>query len=180
VLYGPRRYLDGQARPAVWLGCVGRSGRDNWRFDRCRWVMIVRFPGVGAPGRRDHLVMRQLDGAGIEGPLAPYGAGFARWLFSQGNTKSSVDHQSGLMGWLSRWLARKNLDADVISEAVVRRFHAGQSAGRGWATEGGAGTVAGGSSRTRRSRAAGAEHRPGAEAGSRLGLCKGAAQEARC
>jgi hypothetical protein len=109
--------------------------------------MIVRFPGVGAPGRRDHVVMRRLDGAGIEGPLAPHGAGFARWLFSQGYTKSSVDHLLGLMGWLSRWLAQEDLDADVISEVVVRRFHAGQSAGRGWAAEGGAGTVAGVSSR---------------------------------
>ena len=72
------------------------------------------------------MVMRRLDGAGIEGPLAPYGAGFARWLFSQGYTKSSVNHLLGLMGWLSRWLAQQDLGADVISEVVMHRFHAGQ------------------------------------------------------
>jgi integrase/recombinase XerD len=67
-------------------------------------------------------MMRQLDGGGIDGPLAPYGAGFAEWLIGQGYAMSSVSHQLGLAGWLSRWLAEENLAPDALSEVVVHRF----------------------------------------------------------
>ena len=73
--------------------------------------------------------MRQLDGAGIDGPLAPYGAGFAEWLIDQGYAMSSVSPHLGLTGWLSRWLAEEDLAPDALSEVVVRRFRAGQGTG---------------------------------------------------
>src|SRR6266498_999373 len=104
--------------------------------------MIVRFQGGGAPGEGS-LVMRRLDGAGIEGPLARFGAGFAQWLLSQGYTRSSVDHHLGLMGWLSRWLVGTGLGADAVSEVVVHRFRTGPKARWRWAADSGAGTVAG-------------------------------------
>jgi integrase/recombinase XerD len=74
-------------------------------------------------------VVRRLDGKGIEGPLAPYGAGFAEWLIGQGYAMSSVSHHLGLMGWLSRWLAKEDLGPDALSEAVVHRFRAARSRG---------------------------------------------------
>jgi hypothetical protein len=90
----------------------------------------------------DHLVMRRLDGAGIEGPLALYGAGFAEWLIGQGYAKSSVSHHLGSMGWLSRWLAEQDLAADALSEVVVHRFRGSQATGRPEAIELGAATAA--------------------------------------
>ena len=53
--------------------------------------------------------MRRLDGAGIEGPLAPYAAGFARWLLNRGYKRASVDEPLGLLGLLSRWLAKAHV-----------------------------------------------------------------------
>lgn len=94
--------------------------------------------------------MRQLDGAGIDGPLAPYGAGFAEWLMDQGYATSSVGHHLGLVGWLSRWLAEEDLGTDDLSEVVVHRFPAGQATGRPRATECRAETAAEVSARLRR------------------------------
>jgi hypothetical protein len=74
--------------------------------------------------------MRRLDGSGIEGPLAPYAAGFARWLLNRGYKRASVDEPLGLLGLLSRWLARESLDALAVSEVVVDRFHTSQAEGR--------------------------------------------------
>jgi hypothetical protein len=87
-------------------------------------------------------MMRQLDGGGIDGPLAPYGAGFAEWLIGQGYAMSSVSHQLGLAGWLSRWLAEENLAPDALSEVVVHSFRTGQVADWPRATACGAKTAA--------------------------------------
>src|SRR5260370_30912201 len=89
------------------------------------------------------MVMRRLDGAGIEGPLAPYAAGFAEWLIGQGYAMSSVSHHLGLTGRLSRWLAGEDLAADALSEGMMHRFRAGQGAGGPRATACGVGADAG-------------------------------------
>jgi len=73
--------------------------------------------------------MRRLDGVGSEGPLAPYGVGFAESLLDHGYATSTVSHHLRLMGWLSRWLAKENLAPEALSEVVAHRFRRGQGAG---------------------------------------------------
>ena len=92
--------------------------------------------------------MRRLQDAGIEGPLAPYAAGFAGWLVGQDYGMSSVSHHRRLLGWLSRWMAEEGLAADGLSEVVIHRFRAGKTAGWPWEAERGVTTGADLSSRS--------------------------------
>lgn len=104
--------------------------------------------------------MQRLDGAGIEGPLAPYGAGFAQWLVSQGYATLSVHRHLKAMDWLSRQLAGSDLSTETMSEEVVHRFHRAAEAAWRWAATSGTRTATEVPSRPRNRGAVGGEVRP--------------------
>jgi site-specific recombinase XerD len=58
----------------------------------------------------------------ISGPLAAYGAGFARELRSRGYTDLSVGGQLRLMAHLSRWLAGQDLGPAALTPGRIDEF----------------------------------------------------------
>ena len=56
--------------------------------------------------------------ARVDGPLAPYAAGFQAELERLGYTPLTAATHVRLMAHLSRWLAREGAEADVLKEAV--------------------------------------------------------------
>jgi integrase/recombinase XerD len=58
----------------------------------------------------------------MTGPLAPYVAGYRAFLVEHGYAKSTECQLGSLMGRLSRWLDSQSLDADAMTDAVLRRF----------------------------------------------------------
>ncbi len=66
----------------------------------------------------------------VEGPLAPYAAGFGAYLLGRGYAPCSAEEQLRLMAHLSRWLAEQGLGAGVLTAEVVERFVALRPVGR--------------------------------------------------
>jgi len=58
----------------------------------------------------------------LDGPLAPYGAGFQASLADQGYSADSIGRQLRLMVHLSRWLERRHLGVGDLSTDCARRF----------------------------------------------------------
>ncbi len=58
----------------------------------------------------------------VAGPLAAYGAGFARELRGRGYTDLSVTGQLRLMAHVSRWLAGEGLDAAALTPDRIEAF----------------------------------------------------------
>lgn len=67
----------------------------------------------------------------VEGPLAPWAAGFERWLATRGYASRSVYHRVCQLSLLSCWLAREELGAEELTDERAERFlNARRSAGR--------------------------------------------------
>lgn len=60
--------------------------------------------------------------AGMEGPLAPYAAGFVVDLVARGYRPRSVSGQLELMAHVSRWLAEQGLKPGGLTQDQVERF----------------------------------------------------------
>jgi hypothetical protein len=51
----------------------------------------------------------------VRGPLAPWAAGFDRWLAARGFSPWSLYHRLWLLDSLSRWLEREGLGTDELT-----------------------------------------------------------------
>jgi hypothetical protein len=69
----------------------------------------------------------------VRGPLAPWAAGFERWLVAQGHLPSAVLHRLCLLGALSRWLEREGLGAGELTAERVELF-SGERRAAGYVT----------------------------------------------
>jgi site-specific recombinase XerD len=69
----------------------------------------------------------------VEGPLAPYSAGFWAGLLSKGYTRLSAEKQVGLMARLSRWLEGDDLEASELTAQLAEEFLQAREA-EGYAT----------------------------------------------
>ena len=58
----------------------------------------------------------------VSGPLAPYAAGFELWLRSRSYSSSAVANRLCQLDQLSRWLERRGLTADELTEARAAEF----------------------------------------------------------
>lgn len=58
----------------------------------------------------------------VQGPLAPFAAGFASDLIRQGYTRLSARNQMWLLAHLSRWLASERIDVEDLDAAGIDRF----------------------------------------------------------
>jgi integrase/recombinase XerD len=58
----------------------------------------------------------------VLGPLAPWAAGFERWLSARGYASRSVYHRVCLLSLLSRWLELEGLSAEELTEERAERF----------------------------------------------------------
>ena len=58
----------------------------------------------------------------VEGPLAPYSAGFWAGLLSKGYTRLSAEKQMCLMAHLSRWLEGDALEASELTGQLAEEF----------------------------------------------------------
>lgn len=58
----------------------------------------------------------------VAGPLAPYGAGFAGKLDTQGYRSVRIRQQMTLMAHLSRWIAEQGLDPGGLTAEAVAQF----------------------------------------------------------
>ena len=58
----------------------------------------------------------------VEGPLAPYLAGFWSGLLSQGYLRLSAEKQVGLMAHLSRWLEGDGLEVSELTSELAGKF----------------------------------------------------------
>ncbi|WP_258580909.1 hypothetical protein [Mesorhizobium sp. AR02] len=58
----------------------------------------------------------------VQGPLAPFAAGFAGELARQGYTLLSAREQMRLVARLSRWLALEGMDVEGLGASEVDRF----------------------------------------------------------
>ncbi len=56
------------------------------------------------------------------GPLAPYAAGFGRWLFARGYSRASAKGRLLQFGHISRWIEQHGGSLDALSEAVLEEF----------------------------------------------------------
>src|ERR1039458_5833824 len=67
----------------------------------------------------------------VEGPLAPWAAGFECWLAARGYASRSVYQRVCLLSSLSHWLEREGLRAgDLTDERAERFLDARRAAGR--------------------------------------------------
>jgi integrase/recombinase XerD len=80
---------------------------------------------------------RRVRGCRVRGPLAPWQAGFERWLLGRGYLPSAVFHRCWLLAVLSLWLERRGLDAWELTEERALLFVAERRAGglKTWASE---------------------------------------------
>lgn len=60
--------------------------------------------------------------ATVSGPLAPYAAGFGRWLLARGFSPLSANIRLRQLGHLSRWLEREGLAASELTAERAERF----------------------------------------------------------
>jgi integrase/recombinase XerD len=58
----------------------------------------------------------------VSGPLAPYAAGFELWLRSGSYSPSAVANRLCQLDQISRWLERRGLTADELTEARAAEF----------------------------------------------------------
>ncbi len=58
----------------------------------------------------------------VEGPLAPYSAGFWAGLLSEGYTRLSAEKQMCLMAHLSRWLEGDACEASELTGQLAEEF----------------------------------------------------------
>ena len=65
----------------------------------------------------------------VDGPLAPYAAGFCELVVGRGYAPASAAERMQLAGQLSRWLAGQGLGPGQLTAAVVERFIAQRRAG---------------------------------------------------
>lgn len=65
---------------------------------------------------------RGIGGQGVRGPLAPYAAGFASWLGSQGYARRTVGERLWQLGHLSLWLESEGLSVGELTPDQVERF----------------------------------------------------------
>ncbi len=63
-------------------------------------------------------VMRSI----VEGPLAPYVAGFAAELLEQGYTRSSAEQHICFVTHLDRWLVTEGLGVPDLDDATIQRY----------------------------------------------------------
>jgi integrase/recombinase XerD len=59
---------------------------------------------------------RRIRGCRVQGPLAPWQAGFEGWLLGRGYLPSAVVHRCWLLAAMSLWLQRRGLDASGLTE----------------------------------------------------------------
>lgn len=80
---------------------------------------------------------RRFRGCTVRGPLAPWQAGFERWLLGRGHLPSEVFHRCCLLAAMSLWLERRGLDAWELTEERALLFVAERRAGglKTWASE---------------------------------------------
>jgi integrase/recombinase XerD len=80
---------------------------------------------------------RRVRGCTVRGPLAPWQAGFERWLLGRGYLPSAVFHRCWLLAAMSLWLERRGLDARELTEERALLFVAERRAGglKTWASE---------------------------------------------
>ena len=63
-----------------------------------------------------------------EGPLGPWAPGFAEWLGARGFAPETVAGYLRWLGWLSGWLAGRDLAADALTGALAEQFAASMRA----------------------------------------------------
>ena len=63
-------------------------------------------------------------GVGVEGPLAPFAAGFEEALVAEGYSKQWARHVMGLAAEVSHWLGEGGLGAVDLTGEVIREFFA--------------------------------------------------------
>ena len=64
----------------------------------------------------------------VSGPLAPYAAGFERWLVARGLRRRSVAKRVWQLEHLSRWLEQEGLAARELTPERVEQFLAARRA----------------------------------------------------
>jgi integrase/recombinase XerD len=62
------------------------------------------------------------------GPLAPFAAGFGRWLVALAYSRSSSRGRLEQFGQISRWIEQRGLPLDELTEAVLEEFLAARRA----------------------------------------------------
>lgn len=72
-------------------------------------------------------------GVGVEGPLAPFAAGFEEAFVAEGYSKERARQLMGLAAEVSRWLGERGLEAGDLTGEVIEAFFAqrGPSRSRG-------------------------------------------------
>jgi integrase/recombinase XerD len=68
------------------------------------------------------MAVRDVSGACVEGPLAPYADAFAAQLGSCGYTPESVARHLRLMAQVNGWLAERDLGVAGLTPAAAREF----------------------------------------------------------
>ena len=68
--------------------------------------------------------MTETFGAGVEGPLAPFAAGFEEALVADGYSEVWAGHVMALAAEVSQWLGERGLGAGDLTGEVIREFFA--------------------------------------------------------
>src|SRR4051794_41812294 len=106
----------------VSTGVWWRSGSDNRR--RALTLSCVCFSAD-----RQEVVVDRWDWTRVSGPLAPYAAGYDRWLVDQGYAPLSRPGRVRQFDDLSHRLRRVALSAGQLAPARVGQFVAGRGGG---------------------------------------------------
>ena len=66
--------------------------------------------------------MTGIFGVGVEGPLAPFAAGFEEALVAEGYSQQWARHVMGLAAEVSHWLGEGGREAGDLTGEVIREF----------------------------------------------------------
>src|SRR5579862_7586030 len=66
--------------------------------------------------------MDRWDWTRVSGPLAPYAAGYERWLLARGFASLSLPRRMWQFDHLSRWLEHEGLSTDQLTPARAQEF----------------------------------------------------------